>query len=165
MTMMQADVGPVLHMLDHVKGVLAPTSLEKFLLTHAYPYLRERIDRRFEHKGDDVVGDWEPLERSTMAIRIAQGFRPTPTNIRSGQMFRTIRQAREMRPMPTGAEVSIPGKSLPRGVAAKLRVAQRGGTAPNAVKDTPPRPVLGMNARDLAAVSTSFEKWLLGALA
>lgn len=155
------DVAPVLGAIDRLRLTLTPTSLERFLLLVAHPYLVERIEDRFEAKGDDVSGKWEPLAPSTMMIRILQGYSPTPTNIRSGAMFDALRQARNVRPMATGAEISMGHAAVSdTKTKQKIKVAQQGGTAPNAGRDTPARPVIGMNARDLGVMSTSFEKWL-----
>lgn len=165
MTMIQVDVAPALRMVEKVQRVLLPTSLEMFLDTQMRTYLVQRIEERFADQGDDVSGPWAPLAPATMMIRMQQGYSPTPTNIRSGEMFNALKNQRELRPTATGAELSLPGSaSRSKSLTDKLRVAQKGGTAPGAGRDTPPRPVLGLSATDMAAFTTRFETWLLNAV-
>lgn len=158
------DTGPVLAYIARVERHLSPPSLEMFLRERETPALLLRMERRFANQGDDVSGRWAPLEVSTMMRRVREGYPATPTNVRSGSMRDYLLTSEQFLPLGSGVEMQIPGPSGRGEMASKIRVAQRGGRAPGAGKDTPPRPVLGVNPTDMRIFMTNFEVWLQGVL-
>lgn len=147
------DTAGVEHMLQHLQDKLSPPAMGGFLDMKVSPYLQLRAKNRFSNEGDDVVGKWAPLTPFTQQLRAAQGYGPAhPINKRTGQLEHYITEGPNRLIIdPGGATLTLPGAGTAR-AKDKLRVAQQGEKVKGRV--TPPRPVLGMNERDLFAVLT-----------
>lgn len=145
----------VQHMLNVLDTAINPVAIAGFLGAVVDPYLRKRAGARFQTEGDDVVGGWAPLATTTHRIREREGYGPEhPINKRTGELEDYItRGDGKIRMDPLiGASVTIPGEpSSSSKLKSKVKVAQSGGTQVG-MQPTPPRPVLGMNERDLAFV-------------
>lgn len=126
------------------------------------PYLRARVEARFNQEGDDVVGAWLPLRASTERIRVAKGYPPSsPINVRSGQMRHFLTAVRgDVKQSGIQAELVFPGPVGDPLTEQKIRVAQQGKTAPV----TPPRPVLGLNENDLFYIQTDLVRHMFAGL-
>lgn len=158
-TIVGDDAG-VQAMLMHMNSALAPQSLGVFLSTVVDPYLRTRARARFDSEGDDVVGKWAPLKDSTRNIRQSMGYGADgPINRRTGRLEQYILGSPNKVTMHTaGATLVWPGTRPSGETADKLRTAQMGKPMPSTV----PRPVLGINERDLAAVLTGLSLHIQG---
>lgn len=146
-------------MLKRLELVLSPAGLTGFMASTIGPYLQQRAKARFQNEGDDVVGHWAPLKETTHSFRLSQGFVPDhPINHRTGRLENYI-TGTQYGATPTstgGAEITFP-KNPPRGeTAAKLKTAQFGKAFPQ----TPPRPVLGINERDMAFAVTALHAYI-----
>lgn len=141
------DAG-VQRMLDILDTALNPVALAGFLGATVDPYLRSRAKTRFEQEGDDVTGGWAPLKEATQNIRISLGYGAAhPINKREGDLEDYIVDSpNALLVHPWGASLKLPGKPPQGDMIDKMETAQRGGPR------TVPRPVLGMNERDLAFV-------------
>lgn len=148
------DATGVVAMLAHLEQKLLPTNIAVFLQTRIDPFLRARASERFQNEGDDVVGQWAPLLPATQAMRSAQGYGSDhPINRRTGEMEDYIvNSGGGVTIHPAGATLTFPGTPAGGQLADKVRTAQAGSANPVTV----PRPVLGMNERDLAAVLTAL---------
>lgn len=137
-------------MLLRLEMALSPPGLGQFLATRAEPYLRKRASERFRAEGDDVVGEWLPLTRYTQDVRASQGYGAAhPINRRTGRLEDYITHSPASITMhSSGASLKYPGTKPTGELKDKVRTAQMGKPYPK----TPPRPVLGMNHRDLEAV-------------
>lgn len=146
------DEAGVQAMLLHLETKLSPPSLGVFLAAKVDPFLRVRSGQRFAGEGDDVVGQWLPLTAATQGIRQQMGYGAAhPINRRTGQLEDYIRNApSNLTVHPAGANLTYPGTPATGDTLDKLQTAQQGSPFPA----TPPRPVLGVNERDLAAVLT-----------
>lgn len=154
------DTAGVQAMLLHMQTKLAPPAIGAFLQTVVDPYLRGRVSERFDSEGDDVTGRWAPLGAATQAIRQQQGFgASSPINERTGEMKDyLLNTPSSLSFNPIGATLTYPGM-LPGGeLLDKLNTAQNGRTTPPTV----PRPVLGVNTTDLAAVLASMAYYIQG---
>ncbi len=146
------DTTGVQAMLAHLETKLAPPNMGAFLMTRVDPFLQTRAGQRFQDEGDDVVGAWAPLKPATEGIRAAQGYGPShPINRRQGELEDYIvNSGGGVTIHPAGATLTFPGTPASGELADKVRTAQVGRDIPRTV----PRPVLGVNERDLAAVLT-----------
>jgi hypothetical protein len=157
----EVEADDVTEMIDHVRERVMDYRLQRFLGGPATAYMRDRINRRFADEGDDVVGRWADLRPATQNIRARQGFGARhPINVRTGQMFRFIKTTRV-----SGTTLTMPGTNPTGQMRKKLMTAAVGGFAPGRKRFVPmaptvPRPVLGMNDRDRAAVETRLLKWI-----
>lgn len=145
------DVQAMLHRLD---TSLNPTAIAAFLGAEVDPYIRERARQRFANEGDDVVGQWAPLADATNAFRTAQGFPAAhPINKRTGELEAYIVSAPNQITISTfGTTLVSPRPTSNKWLQEKLRTAQMGKDRPR----TPARPVLGLNEKDLLAVTTKL---------
>lgn len=116
-------------------------------------YVRGRIRSRFASEGDDVSGPWAPLKDATIAMRESAGYPGDhPINERTGEMYDLLTGgAARVTLSGLGATYTHPsgGSALAK---EKIRVAQEGSASPATV----PRPVLGLNERDLASLLAMF---------
>lgn len=142
-------------MLDHLETKLNPVGMATFLGQVIDPYLHSRAEGRFLSEGDDAVGKWVPLSHATQAIRAQQGYGSAhPINHRTGELEDYITGTPgAAHPHALGATLTFPGNPPKGELKTKVETAQRGKTSPQ----TPPRPVLAVNEKDLA--------FTLGALA
>lgn len=148
---MTVDVGgDVEAKLNSLDTAISPAALMRFLGFKVDPYIRTRADARFRNEGDDVTGHWAPLSSATVRIREDLGFPGEhPINKRTGELEDLITQHRSLvAAFAGGASLIAPGSQPTGELADKLRRAQAGD------EKAPPRPVLGMNEQDLAAVLT-----------
>lgn len=142
-------------MLGRVEEKISPIGLLAYghLLGE---YLEQRAGARFKSEGDDVTGPWTPLKPATVAIRVSEGYGGAhPINKRTGELERYIMSS-SMVAIAGGVQVFQPSQT--QGVSAKLKKkfagAQRGENS------APPRPVIGLNERDLGATLTSLHKYI-----
>lgn len=144
------DAAGVQAMLMHLEQKLLPPNLGVFLTAQVEPFLRTRAGARFASEGDDVVGKWKPLSVQTQQIRASQGYGAEhPINRRTGELEDYIANSRGSVVIhPAGSTLIYPGTPASGQLLDKVETAQQGDTR------TFPRPVLGMNERDLAAVLT-----------
>jgi hypothetical protein len=149
-----------------------------FHQTATEPIIRRRARTRFANEGDSAVGSWAPLRESTEDIREHAGFpRAHPINQREGDLERLItRGANEFTAGGDWAAFFNPGRSMTRKQRDSLRTAQGGrpaghpmpkgwrpnnGTKPSP-SATPPRPVVGLDAVDLAHTMSALQIWVAG---
>lgn len=138
---------------------LSPTAMAGFLGGTIDPYIRQRAQQRFEGEGDDVVGKWEPLAVSTQQIRADLGYGPAhPINKRTGDLEAYILdEPHRLEVSSMGATLVSPGAPPKTDLLrAKVRTAQIGSPGNKGQSPTPPRPVMGMNERDLAFVMSAL---------
>lgn len=134
--------------------------------------LRNRARERFAKEGDAVSGRWARLLDSTQDIREHAGYGPAhPINKRTGELENYITNGNNQ--FTYGADFAnffMPGRGS-RTARAKLATAQGGRPAGGPMPDgwggtkpspspTVPRPVIGMDAVDLAHVVAAFPIWL-----
>lgn len=156
------DVHGVQRMMEHLDTALNPVAIAGFLGAKVMPYLTARAQNRFSNEGDDVVGGWRPLSAATENFRStgrAQGMWAVgdahPINVRTHELERYVTSGTGVvAPNPSGAILQYPNPSNVRTpeLREKLRTAARGKAQPN----TPPRPVLGVNERDMAFLLLSL---------
>ena len=144
-------------MLAHLDSALSPSVMATFLGVKVGTYLKQRASQRFGNEGDDAVGPWAPLEQSTQLIRASGPWQVgpgSPINKRTGELESYITGSEILAwGTPLGAVVKYPAKvPSSKGIREKMRTAQAGRAKPKTV----PRPVLGMNERDLAYVLASL---------
>lgn len=145
---------PVEQVLMKLDTAISPTGLMGFLAGAAVPWVRERAQSRFASEGDDVSGKWRPLAPATQEIR-SRGEWPvgatSPINVRTTELERYITQSNAAVWEHTlGATMKYPGTTpTRRSIVEKMRTAQKGRANPR----TPARPVLGLNEKDLSAIT------------
>ncbi len=145
-------------MLKAAERAFSGSALGVFLDTQIAPYLGERAAHRFAAEGDDVVGQWAPLQPATEEIREAQGFPPDhPINARTHDLENYVTSGRGTITRDVmGATLSYPELSTEsRGIQDKMRTAQVGKPSPQTVA----RPVLGVNEADLSATLIRLLMW------
>lgn len=162
------DVAGVQRMISHLDTALNPVAIATFLGGVVAPYLGERAESRFSNEGDDVVGRWAPLQASTEMFREQgrnQGLWGVgdahPINVRTHELELYITSGvGNTTPTPSGAILQYPNPSAgsSRSLREKMKTAQQGRQKPRTV----PRPVIGLNERDmtfvLMALATSIQK-------
>lgn len=146
-------------LLYRVDTALNPVAMAEFLGTSVDPYIRHRAEQRFQSEGDDVSGRWLPLADATQAIRAASGYGASgPINVRTGELEAYVVGTPGIStPEAYGASLTSPGIPPTGELEAKVRTAQSGKDNPR----TPPRPVIGMNEGDLAAVLTMLSGFFI----
>jgi hypothetical protein len=150
------------HMLMRLDTALSPIAIGTFLGETIDPYIRSRAEQRFQNEGDDVVGKWMPLASSTQEIRAGLGYGSEhPINHRTGELERYITGSRhDVTLLPDGAMLTMPGEPASGELATKVETAQFGDPGGGGRFKTPPRPVMGVNEKDLAFVVTAIELYL-----
>ncbi len=144
--------------LDRLAFLLGPTQLASFLHGPVGQYLQERAKRRFAAEGDDAVGKWEPLQDSTVQMRLSMNYGGEhPINKRTGELENwVVNSGWHAYPQSTGASMAYPG-GQPSGILLKkVQTAQGGATNPR----TDPRPVLGLSETDLIAFTGMFADYI-----
>ena len=131
---------------------LNPIAIAGFLGAQVDPYIRTRARQRFRDEGDDVTGKWAPLQEATWNWRMNDGYPPEhPINKRTGELEDYVTQSpHDLHYHTIGAVLTMPGIRPSGELKDKVTTAQSGRADPN----TRPRPVIGMNERDLTAVMT-----------
>lgn len=146
-------------MLLRMNTAINPISIAEFLGVVADPYIRGRAEDRFLEEGDDVTGQWAPLEDSTVEMREHQGFGGTgPINMRTGELEEYITGTPgDVMPGGVGVTLTSPGRPPSGHLLTKVKTAQSGKGHPR----TPPRPVIGMNESDTAFVLTALSGFIV----
>lgn len=149
-----ADPSEVNKVMQQLQVKLSPAGLAAFLQTIVDPFIRNRIEGRFNSEGDDVSGAWHPLEQATQQIRAAYGYPPDhPINMRTGKMrtFLTTTQS-DVKMTGMGAELTHPPLTADAVMNKKIATAQMGSPSPS----TPARPVVGLNDNDLLFITSEL---------
>ena len=136
-----------------------------FLETAVESWLETRAAQRFASEGDSASGKWEQLLfPETHEWRESQGFPPAhPINRRTGELMQWVVTAggtTSVFSAGSGAILSWPEMPTDATLQEKLRTAQRGKGDPY----TPARPVVAMDAADLAFTLEALEKWIINAV-
>lgn len=154
------DKNGVQAMLSVLDSSLSPAGLAAFLLGNVAPWVKERAQDRFEYEGDDVSGYWQPLTADTIEIRHNMGFFDPHMNRRTGELEQYITQSSSMVTTGPGwGTLKYPAQhARTKGLREKMKTAQAGKASPS----TPPRPVLGLNERDLAYVLSTLAFFVQG---
>lgn len=142
----------VQHMLNVIDSSLSVVGLAAFLYGVG-EWVQERAQTRFAQEGDDVSGKWAPLQQATVEIREHAGFEGArPINKRTGELEQYITQSQIGVVSAPGVGVMTYPNNEPNsaGLRQKVQTAQAGRTTPK----TQPRPVLGLNEKDLGVVLT-----------
>lgn len=144
----------VQRLLENVGDALDTVGMYTFLNASVGPWLRERAQERFANEGDDVVGQWAPLEAYTVQMRESQGYPGEhPINRRSGELENYIVNGGwDVTATPILSTLTYPGNAPNTSEAVKVATAQTGAAHPFTV----PRPVLGLNEADLAFVMAAL---------
>src|SRR6478735_10713497 len=146
------DAAGVQAMLEHLDTALNPVAIASFLGAEISPYLGRRAKARFSNEGDDVVGGWRPLSAATQNIRAvgrSQGLWAVgdahPINVRTHRLEEYVTSGiGNVTPNPAGAILQYPNPARAnRETREKMKTAQQGRS------NTPPRPVLAVNERDM----------------
>lgn len=155
---MAGDSVGVQRMLLHMMAKLSPTNLVGFLNNKIDPYLRMRARSRFSSEGDDVVGKWASLSPFTQQIRSSQGYGGShPINKRTGRLEAyIIGGSNQIIATPLGASLTTPGQKPTGQMLDKVLTAQEGSSGGKGQRPTVPRPVMGLNERDLLFVLTAL---------
>jgi hypothetical protein len=144
-------------MLEHLETKISPLGLTAWMEADVDPWLRQRARDRFTNEGDDVSGPWTPLSPYTQMIRSQMGYGPDhPINVRTGELENYITSAGNVFETGVGVILETPGGTVQPDMAVKITTAQQGSSFPV----TPPRPVLGVNERDLEAIMVTLANWI-----
>jgi len=140
--------------LERLVLLLAPQGMASFLQLEIGPYLRERAKQRFRDEGDDVTGDWAPLQEATINIRESQNIPGEhPINRRHGGLENWVVDGGwNAYPAGFGGALRYPAHEPSGKTREKAITAQSGSVSPASV----PRPVLGVNEKDLIFVATAL---------
>lgn len=142
----------VMALLQGLEIALSPVGIASILGGDIADWFQNRITDRFVEQGDDASGQWTPLAEATQAIRASLGYGASgPINVRTGELYKFVRESKAVAPNGFGATLKIPGEEPQGELAQKMMHAQQGGIS-DAGKPYPARPVVAMNAADLAAV-------------
>lgn len=144
--------------IDSLLVRASPVGLAAFLNTVVAPWVRNRIEQRFDNEGDDVSGSWDPLAAATQSIRASYGFPPDhPINVRTGSLRSfLVGTNSDVKPNGFGADLQHPPPSSDAIMNKKIKTAQSGDPNPR----TPARPVMGLNENDLLFITSSLSAWL-----
>lgn len=146
-------------MLAKVNFAISPVGLSTFMKAHVEPWLQGRAQERFTNEGDDAVGGWAPLEPATQLIRGQRYGAEHPINRRTGELENYITQTpADVAQIGVGVVLTYPGTKTSGELTKKVETAQVGRAQPRTV----PRPVLGMNETDLAAVLGGLARFIQG---
>lgn len=140
--------------LERLVLLLSPQGMSAFLGVEIGPYLSERAKQRFQNEGDDVVGEWAPLQEATVNIR--QGLNlpgEHPINRRHGILENwVVRGGWHAYPAGFGGALRYPANDPSGTTREKVVTAQQGSISPSTVA----RPVLGVNENDMIFVLTAL---------
>ena len=145
------------------QGTLLVVSHDRAFLDNVVkPYFSDQIVDRFAYAGDDASGNWAPLSAATIRLRHALGFSDDfAINERTGEFLHWLAYSGRVTVDPGGAMLSVPGPAPDGVLEKKLKTAQHGDVQgpgdmlPGAV--TPPRPVLAIDAEDLANILAALQ--------
>lgn len=155
--------------LTKLHMALQPLMLLPWMNAVLEPYFQQRAVQRFQSEGDDVSGKWAPLKPATINIRTTGqiDYGAGPINVRTGALERYVTESQGFYTTLSGEAVMVYPGNAPKGsnvtgnLADKLRAAQQGLPASGNQGPTPPRPVIGVNERDLGSVLTFLELYLV----
>ena len=147
------DTAGVQGMLARLDTALNPVAIAAFLGGPVTEFVQSRARSRFKTEGDDAVGGWAPLAPATQAIRAQGGYGSAhPINKRTGRLEDYIVGTPGAVTMHNlGATLTYPGTPPQGELKDKVQRAQMGRTSRDSRQGIP-RPVLGLNERDLTAV-------------
>lgn len=160
------DTFDVERLMEKVQDSVSPIALGMFLGDYVKPELIKDIVNRFFSRGDSKTGKWPWLADATQAIRESMGFNPIgPINIRTDELFKFVADegGGRVTPEPGGATLEFPGPPPSQALEDKLRHAQE-GAFDNPIPQfgpTPPRPVLGADESDLAAILEMLQRHVI----
>lgn len=125
------------------------------------PVVQQSTEARFSSEGDQAVGKWEPLAKSTIDQRLEMGFGRGPINVRTGEMKESVTDAAFFgisRVSEGFLQLRYP--EVPPGgeLLTKIETAQGGKTKDGRV--TPPRPILSFTQGDLEQLLLRTAGWL-----
>lgn len=152
----------LLDLLNRLDTAHSPEALASFMGVTIGEYLQERAKARFHNEGDDVSGPWVELSETTWVFREQAGYPPDhPINHRTGRLEYYITGTKVgSRPTTTGGAIVTFPKNPPRGATKqKVETAQFGKLRPT----TPPRPVLGINERDVLFATSALQEYIMNA--
>lgn len=155
--MVFVDAFEVREAINAIESAVNPVGLAVFMRGMVAPYFQDQIVDRFaEHGGGQIGGSWAPLEESTERIRHALGYYDDEAvNERTGELLDHL-LTNQIQFLGLGVDMQIPQDTSDTELNKKVSTAQAGHVQgpnemiPGAV--TPPRPVLGIDSTDLAAV-------------
>lgn len=150
----------VTSMIRAARISLTDTYLSAWMKSELVPYFQEQIVNRWG--GSIGKAAWPPLTAATKKIRHQMGVMDDgEINIRSGDMFDHLLTNSEVTPIAGAVQMAIPGNQGDWVMEQKIRTAQHGKPPSTFGKThtgpTPPRPVLTVNAADMAAVMTMLQ--------
>lgn len=129
-----------------------------FLGRRVHDNLVDRAKDRFANEGDKTVGMWAELKPYTIEKR---GGSAHPINVRTGAMKKYV-----LDPDPdaylvgVGAALSFPKRGITGTLAKKVKTAQIGKERDKESGRTVPRPILGMDERDLEMTLVSLAGYI-----
>lgn len=162
---MQVHVKGTTKSASAVLGALA-VKLESTVLGPAIaefmtPVVQQSTEARFTGEGDQAVGKWEPLAKSTIDQRLKMGFGRGPINVRTGEMKDSVTDAAFFGiSRVSQGFVQLRYPEVPPGgeLLTKVKTAQGGKTKDGMV--TPPRPILSFTQGDLEQLLLRTAGWL-----
>lgn len=113
----------------------------------------DQIERRFASETGPGGEKWAPLAEYTQEMREQGGFGPAhPINVRTGAMKRHLLDSQpSIVPTPMQVTYKYPGDTGDADMQSKVRTSSIGGQQ-KGFRDTPPRPILGLDESDLGLV-------------
>lgn len=144
--------------LTRLEERLMPSALSIFLEGPVLSLIQDRARARFQGEGDDVVGKWAALKPVTIAIRTGKNIPAGPINKRTGQLEQYVTNSPSLNMQDAeGATLVNPGVTPVGSLLDKVITAQSGWNSPRTV----PRPVIGVNEKDMAATMTALERYIM----
>lgn len=140
-------------MVSRLSLLLSPVGMAAFLGGQVTPYLKQRAQSRFASEGDEAVGGpWAALLPATVQIRENLGLSGEhPINRRTGELERWVTDSAPSVLAGAGiATLVYPGNKPVGKLSEKVKTAQTGKRGGG--KSTAPRPVLGIDQTDYAAI-------------
>lgn len=150
----------VMDMLSKLNTSLDPVNIAVWMAATVQPWMEGRAKNRFASEGDDVSGKWLPLKPATQNFR--RNMQPPvppehPINVRTHELINFITGSPEqIVPHAAGATLTFPGRRPFGELKKKVETAQVGRDYPA----TDPRPVIGVNEKDLLAVLTDLSIYI-----
>lgn len=154
-------------LLTELQFKLQGPILGKAIAQFMTPVVQRSTEARFASEGDEAVGKWQPLARSTIGIRESLGFGPGPINVRTGEMKESVTDAAHFGikgTTPTSVRLQYPSTSARGELHEKLMTAQLGKDADDESGGTPARPVLSFTNDDLEQLLLRTSAWLVESL-
>jgi hypothetical protein len=164
------DASSVFAVTGAIELAVSPVGLMMYLQNYANPYFADQIADRFGYGGDSASGPWLPLSDATVKIRHGLGFTDDfAINERTQELLTFVLYERDFDYIADGASMDVPGRPYDTLLEKKLYTAQRGWTQgpdemiPGAF--TPARPVLAVDANDMAALLWALELHIINFVA